>query len=128
MQDLGYDENDDDADDNFSDYQRRARQLLIDSTRKNLDDNLEKAELNKHDVFIVSGNVIFSLVKDKTLKKTTTAIDEVRLVEAFLKEAHARRYGTQARASAKNYSTLVKNNVVVKRVLNWSLPRAVDRV
>ena len=110
MQDIGYDEFDDDAEDNFDNYQQQARQSLIDATRKNLEDNLQKAKLKKYDVFIVSGSVIFSLVTDKALKKTTPAIDEVRLTEAILKMAHARRYGTQA--SAKNHSTLVKNNVV----------------
>ena len=95
MHDIGYDENDDDADD-FDDFQGRARQLLIDSTRKNLEGNLEKAELKKHDVFIVTGSVIFSLVNGKAIKKTTPAIDEARLMESILKMAHARRYGTQA--------------------------------
>jgi hypothetical protein len=113
MHDIGYescDENDDDAEDDFVDYQKRARQLLIDNTRKNLDDNLEKAEMNKHEVFIVSSSVILSLVTAKRIKKTTPAIDEVRLMESILKMAHARRYGTQV--SAKDHSTLVKNNVV----------------
>jgi hypothetical protein len=110
MQDIGYDEYDDNADDDFDEYQRRARQLLIDTTRKNLEDNLEKAELNKHDVFIVAGNIIFSLVNSKAIKKTTPAIDEARLMESILKMAHARRYGTQA--PAKNHSTIVKNNEV----------------
>ena len=102
MHDFGYDENDDDALDNFGDYQKRARQLLVDATRKNLDNNLEKAELNKHEVFIVSCNVIFSLVTDKPVRnlKTTIEIDEVLLLEAFLKMAHARRYGTQAPAKS----------------------------
>jgi hypothetical protein len=115
MQDIGYDENDDDADDDFDNYQRKARQLLIDTTRTNLEENLKKAELNKYDVFIVSGSVIFSLVNAKALKKTTPAVDEVRLIEAILKMAHARRYGTQASAMIqvpKNHSTLVKENVV----------------
>ena len=109
MQDIGYDENDDDADDVFDDYQKRARQLLIDATRKNLEDNLELAELNKHDVFIVSAGVIFSMVTGKGHKKTTPAIDETRLMEAFLRMAYARRYGNQASASAKNHETLVEN-------------------
>ena len=109
MQDIGYDENDDDADD-FDDYQRRARQLLIDTTKKNVEDNLEMAGLNKHDVFIVSGSVIFSLVTAKGLKKSAPAIDEARLMESILKMAHTRRYGTQA--SSKKHLTLVKNNVV----------------
>ena len=117
MQDLGYDESDEDADDAFGGYQKRARQFLIDTTMKNLKDNLKRAELNKHDVFMVSGNVIFSLVTNKTLKKTATEIDEVRLVEAFLKMAHARRY--ESEISAKNYSTLVKDGLgVVKNFLN----------
>ena len=91
-------------DDNFDNY-RQARQMLIDNTRKNLEQNLEKANLNKYDVFIVSGSTIFSLVTGKALKKTTPEIDEVRLIKAVLKMAHTRRYGTQA--SAKNHSTLV---------------------
>ena len=43
MQDLGYDENDDKVnDDDFNNYQRRARQLLIDSTKhSSLEGNLE---------------------------------------------------------------------------------------
>ena len=94
MHDIGYDENDDDADDHFDDYQRRARHMLIDATRKNLKDNLEKAELNQHEVFLVSGSVIFSLVTGTRHKNTTPAIDEARLMETMLRMAHARRYGT----------------------------------
>ena len=111
MHDIGYDENDDDTDEDFDDYQRRARQLLIDATRnlKNLEDNLEKVGLNKHDVFLVSGSVIFSLVAATKGHKTTPAIDEARLMESMLMMAYARRYGTQA--SAKNHSILVKDNM-----------------
>ena len=90
------DDIDDNADDDFDDFQRQARQLFIDSTKKNLEDNLEKAELNKHDVFIVSSSVIFSLVNGKAIKKTTPEIDEARLMESILKMAHTRRYGPQA--------------------------------
>ena len=112
MQDLGYDETDDDADDVFDDCQSQARQLLIDTTRMNLEENLQKAELNKHEVFIVSGSAIFSLVTGKGHKKTAPAIDEARLMETILKMAHARRYGT--RTSARNHSTHFsgKENVV----------------
>ncbi|KAF8813329.1 hypothetical protein BYT27DRAFT_7084483 [Phlegmacium glaucopus] len=111
IQDLGYDENDDDAEDHFDNYQTQARQLLIDTTRKNLEKNLEKAELGKHDVFIVSGSVIYSLVTDKgNKKKTNLGIDEARLVEAVLNTAHKRRYGTQA--PTKSHSTVVKDNMV----------------
>ena len=97
MQDLGYDENDDsEPEDEYDGYQARARQILIDSTRENLEINLEKAELAKHDVFIVSESVIYSLVTGKWNKKDTqTPIDEARLVETLLKIAHSRRYGTQ---------------------------------
>ena len=89
MHDIGYDENDDNADDDFDDFQRRARQLLIDSTKNNLEDNLESAELNKNDVFIVSCSVIFSLVNDKAIKRTPPAIDEDHLMKSILKMAHA---------------------------------------
>ena len=97
MQDLGYDENDDsEPEDEYDGYQARARQILIDSTRENLEINLEKAELAKHDVFIVSESVIYSRVTGKWNKKDTqTPIDEARLVETLLKIAHSRRYGTQ---------------------------------
>ena len=92
MHDIGYDENDDNTDNDFDDFQRQARQLLIDSTRKNLEGSLGKAELNKHDVFIVTGSVIFSLVNGIAIKKTTLAIDEARLMESILKIAYERRY------------------------------------
>jgi len=88
MQDLGYDENDDDDADENDDYQKRARQLFIDDTWKNLGDDLEKAQLNRHDVFIVSNNVIFSVV---TGQKTTPTIDEDHLMEAILATALERR-------------------------------------
>lgn len=106
MQDLGYDENDDDAQDRYDEYQTRARQLLIDNTRNNLEENLEKAELGKHEVFIVSASVLYSLITNKGNKKTTP-IDEASLIEAVLNAAHKRRYGTQ-----KNHSTIVKDNMI----------------
>ena len=93
MRDIGYDEYDD-VEYDFDDYQRRAGKLLIDTTRKKFESNLEKAELKKHDVFIVCCRVIFSLVTGKGLKKATLAIDEARLMESFSKIAHARRYMT----------------------------------
>ena len=77
--------------------------MLIDTTRKDLEQNLEKAELTKRDVFVVSGSVIYSLVTAKGNKKTAPAIDEVRLVETILKTAYERRYGT--RLAARNFST-----------------------
>jgi len=91
-----FDENDDDSDDNSDDNQTRARQLLIDSTRNDLEGNLKKAQLAKRDVFIVSSSVIFSLVTGKRPKENIPEIDEIRLIEAILETAHARRYGNQA--------------------------------
>ena len=108
MQDLGYDENDDDARENLSDYQAQARQLLIETTRKNLETNLTKAELVNRDVFIVSGNIIYSLVTKN--KKSSLAIDEERLIQTVLTVAHNRRYGSQA--PVKNHSAIVKDNMV----------------
>ena len=67
---LGYDKDDDDASDHYNDYQTRARQLLIDTTRKNLEQNLKIAELAKRDVFIVSNKVLYSLVTAKGNRKT----------------------------------------------------------
>jgi len=97
------DENDSDSDLesddnnlNSDDYQTRARQSLIDSTRKDLEENLKEAQLAKRDVFIVSNSVIFSLVAAKKLKEKIPEIDETRLIEAILEAAHARRYGNQA--------------------------------
>jgi hypothetical protein len=114
MEDFGYDSNDDDAEDNFDDYRTRARQLLIDTTRRNVEKNLEKAGLMKRDVFIVSGSVIFSLVTEKgNKKKSTPAIDEARLVDAILRIAHARRYGSQA--PPKNHSNVVKDSMATGR-------------
>ena len=112
MKDKGYDENDDNEAGVKEDYQRRARQLLIDSTRKNLESNFDKAKLKKHDVFIVSGSVISLLVNGKAMKNAALAIDEARLLESILKKAHERRYGTQT--SAENHSSLrvIKNNIV----------------
>ena len=94
MEDNGYE----DGDDNFDKYQREARQSLIDDTRKNLEENLEKAKLNKYDVFIVSNGVIFSVFNNKPPKKTTPAVDELRLIDAILRMAQERRYGTKALA------------------------------
>ena len=118
MRDLR-DENDDDSDDNFDDYQIRARRSLIDSTRNNVKKNLEEHQMAKRDVFIVSSNVIFSLVTGKEHKKTTPAIDEARLMEDILTMAHARRYGNQAPA-IENHSTIVKDNLFTPSLaLTW---------
>lgn len=112
MHDLGYDDNDEDADDDhYENCQAQAQKLLIDDTKINLEKNLKKAELPKHDVFIVSSSVIYSLISGKRNKKQTTPeIDEDRLIQAVLNRAYKRRYGNQA--PAKNHSTLVKDKTV----------------
>ena len=52
MQELE-DDNDDDSDDKVYDYQTRARQRLIDSTKNNVEKNLKEARLAMREVFIV---------------------------------------------------------------------------
>ena len=111
MQDLGYDENDDDSDDDFGDYQARARQSLIESTKNNVEKHLEVAQLAKHDVFIVSSSVIFSLVTAKRLKKTAPEIDEAFLMETILRMAYARRYGNQP-LGIEYHSNIVTGNLL----------------
>jgi len=95
MQDLR-DKNDDDSDDDVDDYRTQARQLLIDSTKNNVEKNLKEARLAERDVLIISSRVILSLVTAKWYKKNPPAIDEVRLLETISMSAHARRYGNQA--------------------------------
>ena len=82
MQDLCYDETDNDSGDNFDDCQTRDEQLLIDSTRNNI---WKKLGWRSAGVYIVSCSVIFSLVTAKGQKKTTPAIDGDRLMETILK-------------------------------------------
>jgi hypothetical protein len=105
MRDSGYDENDDNADDDFDSHQVRARQLLIDTTRHNLKTNLEKAKLANREVFIVSSSAIYSLITGKVNKKKTLPIDEAHLIDNVLKIAYAQRYGNQA--PAKDHSNII---------------------
>ncbi|KAF8805997.1 hypothetical protein BYT27DRAFT_7102353 [Phlegmacium glaucopus] len=93
LQDLGYDENDDDDEE----FEEKARQFLIDTTKSNIETNLEEAGLSMHDIFIVSSSVIYSLVTtNKRNKKFPPVIDEYDLAKAVLETAHGRRYHTQA--------------------------------
>ena len=110
MQELE-DENGDDSDDKVNDYQTRARQRLIDSTKNNVEKNLKEARLAMREVFIVSSRVIFSLVTAKGHKNTTPAIDEARLMEVILEAAHARRYGNQAPG--------IENHLQIHWRLSW---------
>jgi hypothetical protein len=88
-------------------YYKQARQIFIDSTRGDFEKNLQKAQLTKRDVFIVSSIVMRALVTKKRnikiSKMMTRMIDEARLLEAILK-------GTYARLG-KDYSTVVKQNM-----------------
>ena len=90
MQDLGYDEGDAEGK-----YQARARQFLIDDTKKDIETGLQEAGLAMHDIFIVTSSVVYSLATNKQNKKTVV-IDEARLIKSILKAAHERRYTTQA--------------------------------
>ncbi|KAF8805999.1 hypothetical protein BYT27DRAFT_7339271 [Phlegmacium glaucopus] len=109
LQDLGYDDND--AEVNREEFEGKARQFLINTTRNNVETNLKEAGLAMHDIFIVSSSVIYSLVTNNgNKKKTTSAIDEARLIDTVLKTAYARRYGTQA--PAKDHSSIIEGSMV----------------
>ena len=95
MQDLGYDENDEDIEDHCIDYQVRAQHLLINTTKNDLETNLEEAGLAKRDIFIVSRHVVYSLVTDKWDKKPPPMIDEVPLIKSVLMAAHKQCYVAQ---------------------------------
>jgi len=111
---FGYDENEEDAVEQYEKHHSAARQILIDSTRKNLDKNLEKANLVKRQVFIVCQSSMHALVTDKWNWRTAVnTIDEANLLQAVLKAAHSRRYGIQA--SAKDHSTVVKQNMAASQ-------------
>lgn len=105
MQDLGYDENDDNEEPYFDEYQAEARQLLIDDSQTNIKTSLQEAGLVTHDVFIVSSSVIYSLAT-KSKNKNTPEIDETRLIDSLLKTACERRNSTLA--PVKDYSAITK--------------------
>ncbi|KAF8806003.1 P-loop containing nucleoside triphosphate hydrolase protein [Phlegmacium glaucopus] len=107
---FGYDEGEDDAVEIYKKHHSAARQLLIDSTRKNLEKNLEKASLAKREVFLISSNSMHALTTEKwNWRNAANLIDEANLLKAVLQAAHGRRYG--ARASAKDHSTVIKQNI-----------------
>jgi len=111
---FGYDDYEEDAVEKYKRYHSAARQLLINSTRKNLTENLEKANLADREVFIVSNSSMHSVITEKWNGRTAAnVIDEAQLLQAVLKAAHARRYGAQA--SAKDHSTVVKRNMDVSQ-------------
>ena len=111
---FDYDEGEEDAVEKYKKHHSAARQLLIDSTRKNLDKNLEMANLAKRPVFIISSNSMHALMTEKwNWRNAANVIDEANLLQAVLKAAHTRRYGAQA--PAKDYSTVVKQNMAANQ-------------
>ena len=114
MQSLGYDENDDDAKDEYDRFQAEAQKLLINITRTNIEKKLKKAGLAMHDVFIVSSSVVFSLVASE--KMEAPVIDETRLLESVLKAVYERA-GRSARQekglTSRRPSPLTRGSMVV---------------
>ena len=104
---FDYDESEEDAVEIYKRHHSAARQLLIDSTKKNLDKNLEKANLAKRQVFIISRNSMHALMTEKwNWRNTANVIDEANLLQAVLKAAYSRRYDAQA--STRDHPTVVK--------------------
>ena len=93
---FDYDESEEGAVEIYKRHHSAARQLLIDSTKKNLDKNLEKANLAKRQVFIISRNSMHALMTEKwNWRNEGNLIDEANLLQAVLKAAYSRRYGAQ---------------------------------
>ena len=109
---FGYDEDEEDAVEKYKKHYSAARQLLIDSTKKDLDRNFAnpQANLAKRQVFIISSHVMYALMTDKRNSRTAAnVIDEIDLLKAILNAAHSRRYGDQA--FTKDHSTIVEQNM-----------------
>ena len=106
MENIRPDSDSDEENENLNDeYYKQARQMFVDSTRRDFEKNLQKSLLTKRDVFIVSSNVMRALVTKRCNSKTTNMmIDEARLLEAVLKEAYARL--------GKDYSSVVKQSMI----------------
>ena len=95
----------DEEEDANDDIYKKAQQKFVDSTRGDLEKNLQGALLTKRDVFIVSSIVMRALVtKRRNSKISNMMIDEARLLEAILKETYQRL--------GKDYSTVVKQNMI----------------
>ena len=93
---FDYDENEKGSVEIYKRHHSAARQLLIDSTKKNLDKNLEKANLAKRQVFIISRSPMHALMTEKwNWRNEANMIDEANLLQAVLKAAYSRRYGPQ---------------------------------
>ena len=93
---FDYDESEEGAVEIYKRHHSAARQLLVDSTKKNLDKNLEKANLAKRQVFIISRSSMHALMTEKwNWRNEGNVIDEANLLQAVLKAAYSRRYGAQ---------------------------------
>ena len=91
---FDYDESEEGAVEIYKRHHSAARQLLVDSTKKNLDKNLEKANLAKRQVFIISRSSMHALMTEKwNWRNEGNVIDEANLLQAVLKAAYSRRYG-----------------------------------
>jgi hypothetical protein len=101
---FDYDESEkDSAVEIYKTHHSAARQLLIDSTKMDLDKNLEKANLAKRQVFIISKSSMHALMTEKwNWRNTANVIDEANLLQAVLKAAYSRRYGAQLEVSTKD--------------------------
>ena len=101
---FDYDESEEGAVEIYKRHHSAARQLLVDSTKKNLDKNLEKANLAKRQVFIISRNSMHALMTEKwNWRNEGNVIDEANLLQAVLEAAYSRRYGAQV--TTKDQST-----------------------
>jgi len=90
MREMGYDSDGDDEEDveRRNKLYKAARKQFIEKTRKNVQANLEDANIPDQRVYIVSNSTVLSIVMDKAPKK---AIDEVDLLNDLVNEAHNRR-------------------------------------
>ena len=112
MEDIQPDSDEEDAN-GSEELFKQARQIFIDSTRGDLEKNLQNALLTKRDVFIVSSLVMRALVtKKRSSKISNMMIDEARLLEAVLKETHARLGKLFHRGEAEDDSVWHLNSII----------------
>ena len=96
---------DSDEEDGNDESYKRAQQIFIHSTKGDFEKNLQKGQLTKREVFIVSSIVLRAIVNRKWNSKISDMIiDEARLLELVLKETCSRL--------RKDYSTVVEQNMI----------------
>lgn len=106
---FDYDESEKGAIEIYKRHHSAARQLLIESTKKDLDKNLKTANLAKRQVFIISRSSMHALMTEKwNWRNAANVIDEANLLQAVLKAAYSRRYASSAQGSTKDHSAVVK--------------------